>query len=684
MVLLNPTVLLGLLAASIPVILHFLNLRRIKKIEFSSLAFLKELQKSKIRKIKIKQLLLLLIRILIIIFLVLAFARPTLESTTISGIGSDAKTTAIFIVDNSFSMSVLDEKGSFLNQSKQIVNSLNSSFERGNEVHLITTSDKESKLFPSQQIVNGINNSFVTIPFSKSLKKASQIISESKNLNKEVYIFSDFQNSSFFENDSISQKFNFSNTKFYLFRYKNESVNNLASTNLKINNQIFEVNKEIAFTSEITNFSNSSINNHLNSLYFNGKRVAQKSISADGNQTKTTDFQASIDKSGIIEIESKLGDDAIKYDNSFYNFIVIPDKINLLLVSKESELLFVKTAINSSERASIEINSITPNELKNTNLGNFTSVIIAGSIESSFFAKIKDYISNGGNVILFPAKSGNFKEQNGLLSALNMPVISSISESSNQTSINSFGKIDLTHPIFNGIFTKNDEEIESPTFYRYLKNTTSKNGRNIIELQDNSVFLSEFKLDKGKILFFNISPNLEWSNFPFKNIFAPLINRSISYLSTNILDEKPNFAGSDLSINIAKRKSNQIKIIRPDKTEEIVNVDSEKSNFINYSNTNLVGIYKFYSNNTLLDIKAVNFNNIESNLESIPTEDFENLINGESNSFINIASTDSYKTKIANSRYGSELWQLFLIIALILALLEMYISRSSKKDLAEL
>lgn len=684
MVLLNPTVLLGLLAASIPVILHFLNLRRIKKIEFSTLAFLKELQKSKIRKIKIKQLLLLLIRILIIIFLVLAFARPTLESTTISGIGSEAKTTAIFIVDNSFSMSVLDEKGSFLNQSKQIVNNLLSSFERGNEVHLITTSDKESKLFPSQQIVNGISNSFVTIPFSKSLKKASQIISESKNLNKEVYIFSDFQNSSFFENDSTNAKFDFSNTKFYLFRYKNESVNNLASTNLKINNQIFEVNKEIAFTSEITNFSNSSINNHLNSLYFNGKRVAQKSISADGNQTKITDFQASIDKSGIIEIESKLGDDAIKYDNSFYNFIVIPDKINLLLVSKESELLFVKTAINSSERASIEINSITPNELKNTNLENFTSVIIAGTIESSFFSKIKNYVSNGGNVILFPAKSGNFKEQNGLLSALNMSVISNISESNNQTSINSFGKIDLSHPIFNGIFTKNDEEIESPTFYRYLKYTTSKNGRSIIELQDNSVFLSEFKLDKGKILFFNISPNLEWSNFPFKNIFAPLINRSISYLSTNVLDEKPNFAGSDLSINIAKRKSNQIKIIRPDKTEEIVNVDSEKSNFINYSNTNLVGIYKFFSNNTLLDIKAVNFNNIESNLESIPTETFEKLINGESNSFLNIASTDSYKTKIANSRYGSELWQLFLIIALILALLEMYISRSSKKDLAEL
>ena len=51
MVFLNPAVLFGLLAASIPVLIHLFNLRKLKKIEFSTLAFLKELQKNKIRKI---------------------------------------------------------------------------------------------------------------------------------------------------------------------------------------------------------------------------------------------------------------------------------------------------------------------------------------------------------------------------------------------------------------------------------------------------------------------------------------------------------------------------------------------------------------------------------------------------------------------------------------------------------
>jgi len=65
MIFLNPAILFGLLAASIPVIIHLFNLRKLKKIEFSTLTFLKELQKNKIRKIKLKQWILLALRVFI-------------------------------------------------------------------------------------------------------------------------------------------------------------------------------------------------------------------------------------------------------------------------------------------------------------------------------------------------------------------------------------------------------------------------------------------------------------------------------------------------------------------------------------------------------------------------------------------------------------------------------------------
>ena len=199
MIFLNPAVLFGLVAATIPVIIHLFNLRKLKKIEFSTLVFLKELQKNKIRKIKLKQWILLALRVLIILFAVMAFARPALQSVKIGGTTSAAKTTAIFILDDTFSMSVVDQKGSYFNQAKEIINQVISQLQEGDEVGLILVSKPDidekltSNLAEFIKRTEQIDLSFATGDINSAIVKASQIISESKNFNKEIYVLSDFQ-----------------------------------------------------------------------------------------------------------------------------------------------------------------------------------------------------------------------------------------------------------------------------------------------------------------------------------------------------------------------------------------------------------------------------------------------------------------------------------------------------------
>ena len=72
--------LFGLAAAAIPVLIHLLNFRKLRTVEFSSLRFLKELQRSSIRRIRIRQWILLALRTLLIVALVLAFSRPALRA----------------------------------------------------------------------------------------------------------------------------------------------------------------------------------------------------------------------------------------------------------------------------------------------------------------------------------------------------------------------------------------------------------------------------------------------------------------------------------------------------------------------------------------------------------------------------------------------------------------------------
>ena len=49
--------------------------------------------------------------------------------------------------------------------------------------------------------------------------------------------------------------------------------------------------------------------------------------------------------------------------------------------------------------------------------------------------------------------------------------------------------------------------------------------------------------------------------------------------------------------------------------------------------------------------------------------------------YVSIDKESNITVKILQARFGSELWRYFLLVALILALIEMTIARNAKKDL---
>jgi hypothetical protein len=149
MTFLNPFLLIGLLAAVIPLLLHLLNLRKLKTLEFSSLQFLQELQKTKMRRVKLRQLLLLLLRTLLIIALVLVFARPALKGSLAGTIGSHARTSMVIMLDDSPSMSVRNERGLLFKQAQTVATQLLTLAKEGDEVHLIRLSEIRHKDFTS-------------------------------------------------------------------------------------------------------------------------------------------------------------------------------------------------------------------------------------------------------------------------------------------------------------------------------------------------------------------------------------------------------------------------------------------------------------------------------------------------------------------------------------------------------
>ncbi|MCB0743638.1 MAG: BatA and WFA domain-containing protein, partial [Ignavibacteriae bacterium] len=552
MVFLNPAILLGLLAASIPIIIHLLNFRKLKKVEFSTLSFLKELQKSKIKNIKIKQWLLLLIRTLIIIFLVLAFARPTLESVNFIGSTGSAKSSVVFILDNSFSMSYVNDKGSIFNQSKKAIKAVLEKQQDGDEIFFITISDSIKKTSNKENallILDNIKTTQLTRSLSSVIEIAAETLTKSQNINKEIYLFTDYQKSTFFRKEKDSLKIKIDDIKLYSFNMSTVNPENFSVSNLKLENSIIELKKPLTFSASVNNFSDNPINNFSTSLFINDERVAQQNITLPSNGNKTIEFETNLKETGLIEARLELEEDNILEDNiAYYNFKV-PEKINVLLVYDDiSEINFLEAALKpatSSDRIKVTLKSI--NAIQFVKIEDFDMVFLVTSGNIAM-PQLANYVKDGGSLVFFPRNNVEINRINNLLNLMDLPKIDKIIQT-NETELNfaEFDKIDFAHPIFKNLFSNsNKQQVESPNIFKYVKYFPSLTVKSIIQLNDKSIFLGEKNFDNGKILFFNISPDLNSGNFPLKGIFAPLITKSVFYLSSNQNENKNYIVGETI------------------------------------------------------------------------------------------------------------------------------------------
>ena len=105
---LYPFFLYALIALAIPLIIHLFNFRRHKKVYFTNVSLLEDLE---IRSKNVKQLkkwLVFALRSLALVFLVLAFAQPYIPSENDNLRNNRTETVLVLVLDNSLSMNQFD------------------------------------------------------------------------------------------------------------------------------------------------------------------------------------------------------------------------------------------------------------------------------------------------------------------------------------------------------------------------------------------------------------------------------------------------------------------------------------------------------------------------------------------------------------------------------------------------
>jgi len=685
---LNPFILFGLILSAIPLIIHLLNLRKLRTIEFSSLKFLKELQKSHIRKLKIQQWILLALRMLTIIFLVLAFSRP-ITTGHIPGLSQYAQSSIIILFDNSPSMNVSDQFGNRFNYAKRITKKLLDQMSNRDEIIIIPMANLQSadnysfnsNIKNISEQVSKIKIGYKTANFSQSLTVALELLqNNAHHLNKEIYIVSDNQTINFDSFDkSVNEKLR---PAIYFLQVGQESTNedikNVSIDSVILLSKIFQPNRPLNIQAKLTNHSKEDRQNHVLSLIFNQTKVAQNNINIKRKTTSLQDISSNLPNTQLISGKLEIENDALNDDNTKYFGLIIPIKPKICLVSNSNNIYLYNALGQNYQNAYCEFQTVSSINFNSIDPHQFDLIIITDytSLNNS---KLINYLSAGGRAILFA--SDDFAQNNELKTQLMMSDARVVTYPIGQSNI--VTQINRTHPIFDGVFANQTGDL--PDKIKITKEINSNSGVSIIQ---NSIgnLLAEHRLDKGKFLFVSVAPNTEWSNLPTTTLFPVMIYRSVLYLSS-----LPELAynipiGSSLQFQVPEKfaSGSNYKLIDPLGNEQTLYAPNLPSGItINLPTIDIPGNYIILNNeNKPVGIVSANINPKESVLNFLETKIIEEMVKSKFKKKVTVAFIEemsSLSKQIQKVRTGSELWQIFLILSLLTALTEMVIQRTTKE-----
>lgn len=718
---LNPSVLIALSAIAIPVLIHLLNLRKLKKVEFSTLMFLKEIQKSKMKRIRLKQLLLLLFRILVIAFLVLAFSKPVYKG--IAG-NRDSKSTVLVFLDDSFSMSVPENNRTHFSSAKDKAAEILEMHKETDEIYLIPFSEigkKNRRIYfgNSEEVTDSLQTlktSYKYTPVEEILYLSDEMLLNSGNVRKEIFIVSDFQKSNFKsvqERKNIYRALTDESVSIFLVKTGRKEINNLSIDSFAVETGIIEKDKSVSLKINLNNFSKYNAVNKTVNLYADNELKAVKIQDINAGSTVKTVFNFKPTKTGIISgyfelVRNELSEDEIIQDNKLYFSIYIPEKFNIALVSdKSTSLKFLETGFKSADRLlSDSVNSAE----------NFFNVSIFGAVDedalkndvvfisdkktfSDYEAELlKKYVTDGGGLFLFPGKETDIENYNNtILNKLKLPKIAGV-KSDKESNINlKFEKIDFEHPLLSGVFRNPDLNltarnfiIENPSINSYFEFLPGDRTSQIIMLNNSIPFLIESGFAGGRIVMSAVSADNEMSDLPLKTIFLPLIIRSAYYLG-NVIDneimQKSYVAGRNNYVAVFGLKSISA-LITPDKSFPEMSLNEsfqgDKINYIQipYSDyTGLTGEYTLKDSSGKSSVFHLNYNVSESETSLMEKEDLIEYFNNSGvKDIIYSELNDDIKSRISESKNGLELWRYMLLGAIIFLAAEIILSRSLEKS----
>ncbi|MCF8231183.1 MAG: BatA domain-containing protein [Bacteroidales bacterium] len=672
MIFLQPYFLFGLLAVSIPIIIHLFHFRRYKTVYFTNVSFLRNLKKETEKQSKLKHLLVLLARILAIIALVAAFAQPVIPEQEETESSLKAQNFVSIYVDNSRSMQLESGEGNLLAKARTKARGIIDSYPATARFQFLSNDFKayHQRFFDRSRMKNLVDE----VSVSPSTRQLSEVVSRQKQLfsdvdktaKKHIYLLSDFQNTTA-DIDRIAADSSFN---INLVKIKANQPNNLYIDSCWFEEPVRQLQQTSVLHVKLKNSGVRDYEKIPLKLKINGEQRALASFSVKAGQQVETELSFTNRKTGWHQARLEIVDNPVTFDDVFYFSYEIKPAVKVLEIFEDNPSPHLARLFRRDSL--VRYTSSRVLKLNYSQLADHHLIILnqVQSISSGLIQTLKQTLSKGQTDIVILPDFESISSNRQMADKLDISRYTSSDSSSTQVV-----DIATSHPLYENVFMENidltsDKNFDLPVVHKHYS-ISRKPGSDVLMrlLNDKPFLLSE---RKGNATIYQLATPLgdAFTNLQRHALFVPTFHRMavLSQKSGEIF----HYTGGDRPVNISMRGSESndqvVKLQQVNGEYEIIPPITKGPDGLQMENkVKKAGHYRVQYNDSLQGYLSFNYNRVESDLEMLSLEEMNRAAddNIQTDMTVYEDSPKPLQRQIEQNRAGYPLWRWFVVLALV-------------------
>lgn len=661
-----PHFLFLLFALAIPVFIHLFNFRRYKKVLFTNVRLLRDIE-IKTKSVKqLKNYLILACRMLALSFLIFAFAQPFIPGADDLK-GSGKRTIAIYI-DNSFSMQEGFSSVNLLEIAKTAAHNLVEDVGNSAEYFLLSNGFpvKEMNGFSKEEMleeIKKIESSYHTRSLSEISNRLKAVKTEKKVENMDAYLFSDFQITQFEDFDVETD----SSIQYILVHLQSDILANISIDTCFLSNSKIRVNGIDSLYISLSNYSEDDIINHPVRLYIDDQQVSINSVDLKAWGSGTISVPVTLSSPGFYSCKISIPDKGISHDDELFFSFSVDSATNVYHIgSGEANHYFESVFQNNFNFKLSDERNIDVAFLSGTD-----ALFISGNtvLSSGLSGEIKQLLKDGANLIIYPTDSVDLKNMNDLLSSFNLETFVNFDTSRSDISISN-----ISSPLFSGSIVNMPDNPNLPVskgFFKLREKSTIVK-EDILSFNRNQTALRRYKYENGNIFLFTFPLVPDYSNYLTHSLFVPVTLNTSNFSSK----ERPLFhiIGRNDLIEYSRTENNSMPVSIKSKNLEIIpemKSIGRKKFIVLHGQIKESGNYELKSENKLLSVVSMNYDKKESDVRRYSKAELEESILRKENHFSLFSGKGEESIKdMLRINKANTLWKYCIILALLFFLTE--------------